>query len=480
MTASHTIRKTAPLATQTNMRVPPFDVARRPVAAGGNHQSGLLALLQLEAAAREADSPEVLHFLFANEAQKLTQSRQIFILSSVSNELRLTAVSGLPTVDRTAPLVRCIEGIISLLQQKTGLTDAKQFDFATYVDRIDPSFRIYPFQSLLWLPVLSRGRKLMGGILLARESIWTDQQIVIGKRLADTYAHALALLLSEAVNRPRFSLRSFANRKAVIGCSASALLILAFPVSMTTLAPFEIVAREPFVVAAPIDGAIRGILVDASAEVSTGQPLVQLADTVLRNRLEVAEREALVADARVKKSTQLAFEDARGRQELGLAIAELALKTTERDFARDMFEQATIKASRSGVAVFSDKQALNGKPVTVGERIMLIADPKQVEVAIDLSVSDAIALQLGARVKIFPDSDPLNSREAEIVAADYLARVRPGSALAFRVTAKLQNSGSGLPRLGTRGTAQLYGSTVSLGFYLFRRPLSALRQWIGL
>lgn len=463
-----------------NTRMPPVDAARGPVVAGGDHHAGLLALLQLEAAAREADSTEVLQFLFVNETQKLTQSRQIFILNSVGQDLQLVAVSGLPAVDRTAPLVRCIEGIVGVLRQQTSLDDAQQFDFATYADQVDRSFRIYPFRALLWLPVLSRDRKLIGGMLLARESRWADQQIVIGKRLADTYAHALALLLSESLNKPRFNLRSFLNRKAIIASSVVAFLVLAFPVSMTTLAPFEIVAREPFVVAAPIDGAIRNILVDASAEVSAGQPLVQLADTVLRNRLDVAEREAHVADSRVKKSTQLAFEDARGRQELGLAVAELALKTTERDFARDMFEQATIKASRSGVAIFSDKQALNGKPVTVGERIMLIADPKQVEVAIDVSVSDAIALELGARVKIFPDSDPLNAREAQIVAADYLARARPGSALAFRVTAKLSNTEHGLPRLGTRGTAQLYGSTVALGFYLFRRPLSALRQWIGL
>ena len=125
-------------------------------------------------------------------------------------------------------------------------------------------------------------------------------------------------------------------------------------------------------------------------------------------------------------------------------------------------------------------QALLGKPVTVGERIMLIGDPARAEVAMDVSVSDAIALEPGGRVKIFLDSDPLHPREAAITAADYLARVRPGNLLAFRVSAKLSDSSRPLPRLGTRGTAQLYGDKVMLAFYLFRRPFSALRQWIGL
>lgn len=479
MRASEAIRRVKP-TTPSSAATRVADQATRSVAIAGDNSAALLSLLKLEAALREADSQDVLQFLFANEAQKLTQSRQIFILRSSGQNQNVVAVSGLSAVDRNAPLIQSIETVIRGLKQHSSLHDVQLFDFATYTDESDPSFRTYPFRAMLWLPLLSRDQNLVGGILLTRELAWEDQQVVIGKRLAGAYAHAWSLLRAEAATLSRWSYRSFADRKLMLLVAGAVLATLMFPVSMTTLAPFEIVGREPFVVAAPIDGSIRTVLIDASAEVRAGQPLVQLADTVLRNRLDVAERETLVADARVKKATQLAFEDARGRQELGLAVAELALKTTERDFARDMLDQATIKATRKGVAVFSDKQSLIGKPVTVGERIMLIADPSQIEVAIDVNVNDAIALDTGARVKIFADADPLNSREAIVVAADYLARPRPGNTLAYRVTAKFADEKNNLPRLGTRGTAQLYGRTVALGFYLFRRPLSAARQWVGL
>ena len=33
--------------------------------------------------------------------------------------------------------------------------------------------------------------------------------------------------------------------------------------------------------------------------------------------------------------------------------------------------------------------------------------------------------------------------------------------------------------LGARGTAEIYGGKVRLALYLFRRPLSTLRQWIA-
>jgi HlyD family secretion protein len=161
-------------------------------------------------------------------------------------------------------------------------------------------------------------------------------------------------------------------------------------------------------------------------------------------------------------------------------MAEHALKIAERNFARDMFERATVNASRPGVALYSDKRALIGKPVTLGERIMQIADPEHVEVVIEVAVGDAIVLKSGARANVFLDSDPIRPREARVEFADYEAHVRPGNTLAFRVVAQLSDSGGERPRLGVRGTAQLYGECVPLAFYLFRRPLSALRQWIGL
>lgn len=466
--------------TQQHARATTPNLGNGPRVVENGSNAGLLALCKIEAGAREAGTPEDFQFLVANETLKLVQARQIFVFRADAEGTQLVTISGLPTVDHAAPLVRCVEGVVGLLGQKVGLLEPRQFDFSTYADAVDPSFNVYPFRALLWLPFLSRQRMLLGGMLLAREQDWGQEHIVLGRRLAATYAHALALLLSEPRNTARLTLRSLMGRKALVGAGAVFLGTMAFPVSMTTLAPFEIAPLEPFVVAAPFDGVIRSILVDASDKVKAGQALLKFDDTVLRNRVDVAEREMQVADARVKKATQLAFEDSRGRQELGLAMAELALKTTERDFARDMFDQTTIKAPRAGVAIYSDKQALLGKPVAVGERIMLIGDPARVEVAMDVSVSDAIALKSGARVKIFLDSDPLHPREAEVTSADYLARARPGNTLAFRVVAKLLDAEAGLPRLGTRGTAQLYGDKVWLAFYLFRRPLSALRQWIGL
>ncbi|MGB4864627.1 MAG: HlyD family secretion protein, partial [Hyphomicrobium sp.] len=187
-----------------------------------------------------------------------------------------------------------------------------------------------------------------------------------------------------------------------------------------------------------------------------------------------------VAEARLKQSNQVAFSDPRGMHEIGIARAELALKIAERDFARDLLEKSEIRAQRDGIAMYSDKRDLVGRPVAVGERILEVADASALEARIDLPVADAITLSTGARVRLFLDSDPLSPWGATVRRADYKAKVGESDVVAFRVVADITlETDRPLPRLGVRGTAQISGDQVSLGYFLFRRPITAMRQWLG-
>jgi len=139
-----------------------------------------------------------------------------------------------------------------------------------------------------------------------------------------------------------------------------------------------------------------------------------------------------------------------------------------------------VLALRDGIAVFADKRELTGKPVAVGERLIEIADPGRIELRIELPVADAIALADGARVSAFLDSDPIRPYAATIERSDYKARPGEGDVAVFRIVASIEAGDRELPRLGVRGTAQIYGSDVPLAFYLFRRPIAHFRQWTGL
>jgi len=338
----------------------------------------------------------------------------------------------------------------------------------------------YPFPNLLWVPFINRQKKLAGGMLLTRELEWPEADIEIARQLSETFQHAKALLAAEGQKTSKLRLSSLMKRKYALIAAVLCLGALAFPVSMSTLAPFEIKASDSFIVSAPVEGVIDKVLVNPGEKVAVGQPIIRFSDVVLQNRLEVSQREVLLAKARLKKASQLAFSDNNERHELRMAMADLALKKSKFNFAKAMLDRATIKAQRTGIAVYSDKQELIGKPVAIGERIMQIADPSLIEIQIDVAVNDAILLKPGARVKVFLDSDPVHAHEAKVAFSDYQARVISGDVLAFRTVARFNKDGTARPRLGGRGTAQIFGDEVPLAFYLFRRPLSALRQWIGL
>lgn len=442
-----------------------------------DNQTALLALLKVEAEARDAGSVRDLILLMANETRKLTRARQIFvIMAGIGQNYEVQGVSSIPVVDRSAPLIIFIERLVRAAAKAKALDKIHVLQMPP--PGTDSVADAYPFRELVWMPLKHKTGSLRGGLVLARELVWAEQDLVIAGRLSAAFAHALQALRGPEKHVLR-RLLSFSRWHAAAISAALAALIL-IPVPLSALAPAEIVPRDPFVVAAPIDGVIETIAVDPNHPVNKGDLLVKLADTTLRNRFEVAAREVQVAEAKLKQSNQAAFSDPRGMHEIGIARAELALKIAERDFARDLLEKSEIRAQRDGIAMYSDKRELLGRPVAVGERILEVADSNAFEARIELPVADAIALSQGSRVRLFLDSDPLRPWDATVRRADYKAKVGENDIVSFRVIADITAEGDRPPpRLGVRGTAQVSGDRVPLGYYLFRRPVTAARQWLG-
>lgn len=447
----------------------------RPSPGEVEREAGLLAILRIEAEAREAKTATELFALIANEPRRLLKARQIFLLRQAAGALQVVAVSALPAVDRTSPLIRFVERAVERLSADGQGSKASEFHLSAYHDAFDETALSYPMKDALWVPFSDRDGEVMGGMLLTRELAWSQRELIVAKRLGGTFQHAL-LALDGGVPLWR---RLRPRRRTMLALTGAVLALGFLPVTLTTLAPVEVVARDPFVISAPIEGVIEEIPVDANSKVEQGTLLVKFDNTTLRNKYEVAEREVLVGHARLKTTTQLAFADERGRHELAVSRADLVVKTAERDFARDLLAKTEIRAPRAGIAVLGDKKELIGKPMVVGQRILEIADPSKVELRIDVPVADAIILKDGAAVKVLLDSDPLTAIAARIVHSDYQARQSDAGVLSFRVVAELA-APPRLPRLGARGSAQIYGDKVVLAFYLLRRPFAKLRQWTGL
>jgi hypothetical protein len=117
--------------------------------------------------------------------------------------------------------------------------------------------------------------------------------------------------------------------------------------------------------------------------------------------------------------------------------------------------------------------------VVTGERVMMVADPRAVEMEAWLSPADAVPLVDGARVTLYLNADPLQPVAGRLRYVAHEAIERPDGNYAYRVRASLADPAQ-QPRVGLKGTVRIESERVSLGYWMLRRPWAAARSWLGL
>ncbi len=461
----------------------------------------LQVLLSLEAQMRAQRSVSALSLWVVNELRTIVDYSQcIFLRLNKSNKSRVQSVSSLASVDRHAPFIRLVEQRVDEALKANSNTGPEFEDAAVFgislhqsleeqsVDRGLSADVVYPFQKAILLPLRDFDGQVFGALLFARRNHWTEKELVVVTRIGESFSHSFQSLV------PKRKLKPFGLSKWIGICIAVLIVAAMFiPVPMSVMAPAEIVAEQPYIIAAPIDGVIKTIQPEANSMVLAGDVLFVLEDTLLRSDAEVARRKELVSQARLTTAKQTAFSDPAAYKQLAINKAEVALAKAERVYAEDRLQRTIVRARQSGLLIYSNKKDWLGKPVRTGERIMEIADRDHVQIRIDLPVGDVIGLQKNARVRFFLDANPLEPLAAKVVRASYRAKDVPGIGLVYQIVAALDETldetlgeplepatRSKKPRIGLRGTAQILGETVFLGFYLFRKPISAARQYMGI
>lgn len=435
------------------------------------------ALLNLERESRRAQTEAELGFLVVNGSRVAVQYRQaLLLMRSGPKKHHTVAVSSLSAIDRNSTFIRWVERLAQQKLAGENMSKVISFDARKEAARDDLDASSYPFGQIALLPLQLRDGTVFAHVMFTRESEWDERSLVAAARLCETYSHAW-----EALSGPKKAKRRIRSKTLLwLLATAGAVMLGFYPVPLSVLAPAEVTPLNPFVVAAPIDGTIETIEVDPNTTVSEGDLLFRYNDTDLRNKVQLAGQAVGVAQARYQQSLRTSFSDPKAKRELSIVQSELRLKASEYDYASELLAKSEVKAGKSGFVIFADKDTWTGRPVSTGERIMRIADPSKVEISINLPVSDAIVLEDGARVQLYLDSDPLKPVHAKLLSASFHAQPDQEGVLSYRVRAKFDGKDErGVPRIGLRGTAKVYGDDVSLGYYLFRKPLSAIRQWTG-
>lgn len=447
-------------------------------------------LLDLEREARHAGDADAFRFVAVNQTRRLIAYRQAILFRfdgpRARRPYRVEAVSNVPSLDRHAPFLIWLEDAArAFLAEPAGAEagnplEARVLRPGDLPDTLRGDWADFMLPDVLWVPLPTPDGTPVGALWLSREGAWSDgEQLLLG-RLADTYGHAWQSLdaRTQGRRRRRAEARPVWRKALPWVAGVAALAALAFPVRQSTLAPAEVVPREPLVVSAPLEGVLKSFHVRPNEPVSAGQPLFAFEDEPLRSRRDIAGKSLALAEAELRKAVQSAFADTRSKAEVALLQARVELRQSELEHAEAQLARATVVAPRDGIAVFTDINDWLGRPVQTGERVLTIADPGETELRADLAVSDAIALEPGTPVTIFLAADPLAPVDAELTHASYEARMTDQGVLAYSVRARFIEDGPP-PRVGLKGTAKLHGETVPLALYLFRRPLATVRQMLG-
>jgi len=433
----------------------------------GNAERVFAQFLELERQTRAAHSTEQLAYSLVNDGQPLFGYRHAALL--IAGKVR--AVTAVSSVDPNAPFVAFVEQAVAQLHKHGLGQTAREVPAAQLSAQLQADWQSLSAGHVFWLPLIDPQGRVFGGVWLARDTPWNPAEQVLLAQLGDTYSHAWRAL------QPRQPWRLRLTRKRQVLVVVALLLMLLIPVRQSVLAPAEVVPLAGQVVAAPLDGVIAEFLVKPNQTVKTGDLLLRFESTTLKAQADVAERALGVAEAELKSNSQRSFADAESSARVDLLAARAEQKRAERDYARELLARSEVRAERDGIAVFGDAERLTGRPVQTGERLMEIADPNQAELRIELAVGDAIALEPGADIALFLDSDPLQRHTARLERSAYEAQPTAGGQLAYRLDANFTEAP---PRIGLRGTAKIFGDRAPLALYLLRRPLAGLRQSVGL
>lgn len=450
----------------------------------------LTNLLDLERRARHSGSDQELTFLLVNDTHTLTPYRQAVLWSSTRGVL---ALSGLLQAEANAPYVQWLQRLMRSLAPDSSIP-FQRLDANSVASNVAEEWADWwPAEACVLQvpgnPQATTNRDEMVLLVLARDVAWSDKDAALLQEWLDAAGHVYWARWQQRQRGWRKWLQGM--RLALLGRSGRAWWkgpwwlwlalsagLLAMPVPLSVLAPGELVPANPTIVRAPLDGVVDVFHVKPNQEVRKEDPLFGFDEALIQSRSDVARQALATAEVEFRQTSQQALSDPRARSQMAALVGKIEEKRAELNYLREQRKRSQVVAPQDGVVLLDDPNEWIGRPVSVGERILRIAAPHDVEIEAWLPLTDAIALPTGAKVLLYLNADPGSPVEATLRSMAHSAIQRPDGTYAYRVRATLTQPTT--KRVGLKGTAKLVGGDASLFYWLMRKPLATARAYLGI
>jgi membrane-associated protease RseP (regulator of RpoE activity) len=441
----------------------------------------LTTLVLLQSQARKQETPQDLAFMAVNESFRLAPYRQcVFWQSGPGGAITVSTISGLADPGDPSPYIVWLQGLIrATLSQDPADAMISLTSSALSTNEDRENWAEWCGAEALLIPFRTNENSITAGLWFDRETPFTEGEKNLLNELAESYAYAL-----DRLNRHHKPLAErlravFAPTKRRVIAGALVAAVLLFPVRLSVSVPAEVTAKNPFIIASPVNGVIEDILVEANSPVKKGDVLAQIENTALKNQAELAGKALAVAQASYARASREAFRDTDSKAETAFLKADMDAKAAELAYAQALSDLSTIRAPQDGIALFTDKNALRGQPVQAGERIMLLAEPSDTDVTIRIPAERFLEVRKDIKASLFLNINPLAGRTLAIESISYEPGMDADGLLTYKVRAAFAD-GEEKPGIGLKGTAKVYGDRTILLYKILRRPLAALRRLTGL
>jgi len=441
----------------------------------------ILLLMNIENSLRNAESLDALRHCLVNQTKSVIRySQSVLLEKNYYGNFKVSAIGNLLKVENNASFVQWIESLAQKVvrnidaekeESKVILVDSSKIDEPESADWAE-----YSFANGIFILLVDKVAGVNGVLFLSKNDVWDNDEITLCRHLSDVFGFAL-----NARNGNSLAVKSFTGllRKRYLFVVLFIVLLMFLPVHMRIIAPAEIIPKKPFTVTSPIDGVVKEILVDNNQKVDKGQKLVSFEKLELENSFKIAKETLNLAKAEYKRIQQAGFINSSQNYQLSKFKAQIDLREAELKYAGDRLKKTTVLSYREGTVIVMNIDDFKGKPVKVGEKILVIADQKEWEMQIMVPVADAVGIKDGAEVTMYLHENPMTPIKGHIYKSDYSPSMSQEHILSYKVIAKALVTDY-MPRFGLKGSAKIKGERVSLFYYLFRKPITAFRQWSGI
>lgn len=332
-----------------------------------------------------------------------------------------------------------------------------------------------------WLPIFAEEKPVLGLLIETWSKSGTPQLPPTILQAVNQFLLPAYGGLWEKLTEKGFKGQLSKRKKAAIAGAVTLLTIIAIlPLPLRIVAPCEVVAQDPFVVAAPLQGQIQEIFLSSGALVDQATLLFSYRTREWQAERDILTREVLRLQAEWQAASQQGWQDEHALREASSLSFRIQKEKASLALAEYKLAHAKVYAPYPGVAIVEDPARWRGRLVQAGDEVLRVVDPKITRAKLWIPEGDQIFTQPGAQFKVVLNVEPSKTRQARLSYIAVSSEVREEGTVSFAADGEWVDGSDEGAVIGWKGTAVLYGPRTPLIYQALRKPWATLRRILGL